>query len=359
MEGLKGVVIHLGDWAVENMALSVTERGAKFDLIVFYLKNGHAISEEDCAGLARGYTAKERAAQKKVLEKFFVLKDGFFYSDWCEKKLRETNETKQESEEVRDHSEQRRAAAKARWERERSKKSKKINATCNTDDAGCIDSAYANAMQNDADAYAKCNANAYANGMQNDANAMHTSNQYPVSSSNKEKDTEKAMHPQCTVHMQNDANTVADRDECDELFDQVPPMDEVPEDVKAQTERKPLDKPEQTKAEKKQSSRGQLQRLLAELEKDGIDEGLLSAYLDLRKKKRMGSFEGKPLALYRADCEKAGITIKQAMETSVKRGWVGAFAEGSNNFGRGGARKSADNWTGREKRESEREEYML
>lgn len=235
MTGLKGVVIHLGDWAVENMALSVTERGAKFDLIVFYLKNGHAISEDDCAGLARGYTAKERAAQKRVLEKFFVLKDGFYFNDWCELKLNETKETKQNVEEVSDVSEQRRAAAKARWDRERAKKSNKNNGDGSDGNAGRTDPAYANTMQNDADAYA----NADANGMQNDADALHTSTQYPVTSTQKEKDSAQdamhgAMQDAMQMHMQNGMQTVAERDSRDDLFDEVPPVEEVPEDIKAQ-----------------------------------------------------------------------------------------------------------------------------
>ena len=98
-------------------------------------------------------------------------------------------------------------------------------------------------MQNDADAYAKCNADAYANSMQNDANASYTSIQYPVTSIQKERENAQGamqvhMQSAMQVHMQNDMQkgmqTVAESDSRDDLFDEVPPMEELTEDAKAQ-----------------------------------------------------------------------------------------------------------------------------
>lgn len=317
-----GFNFHIGDWDSSTKLDTPTERGVYLDHLIVYYSNEAPLKRSLCERIARAYTDVEREAQKYVLGRYFVLVGDEYVNHRCEEEIAKARAKSNKAAE----------SAKSRWNKKNHKKNS-VNAEVSHEDRNLSDDA--NAMRTHSECISEGN-----------ADAMLSKIQYPISN--------------IDIDINKPASTSAENGgDADLPFDDVPPMDEVPEDVKAQTERKPLDKPEQTKAEKKQSSRGQLQRLLAELEKDGIDEGLLSAYLDLRKKKRMGSFEGKPLALYRADCEKAGITIKQAMETSVKRGWVGAFAEGSNNFGRGGARKSADNWTGREKRESEREEYML
>lgn len=317
-----GFNFHIGDWDSSTKLDTPTERGVYLDHLVVYYSNEAPLKRSLCERIARAYTDVEREAQKYVLERYFVLVGDEYVNHRCEEEIAKARAKSNKASE----------SAKSRWNK-KNQKNNSGDAQTSHEERKCYDGT--GAMRTQCERISERN-----------ADAMLSNIQYPKSN----KDININKPASISAESGGDANLP---------FDDVPPIDEVPEDVKAQMERKPLDNPEQSKTEKKQSSRGQLQRLLTELEKDGIDEGLLKAYLELRKAKRMGSFEGKPLSLYRSDCEKAGITIKQAMETSVKRGWVGAFPEGSKNFGRGGARKSADNWTGREKRESEREEYML
>lgn len=99
---------HLGDWAKDVRGLSMTEEGAYRRLLDVYYSAEEPLpgDEQECFDLAGTRDAKDMAAVRKVLRKFFVLAD-----DGCHHQKRADAEI----ERFRARAEKAKRAASARW----------------------------------------------------------------------------------------------------------------------------------------------------------------------------------------------------------------------------------------------------
>ena len=150
------VNFHWGDWARSTQDLTPLERGVYIDLLQRYYQKERPLMHEECKRIARAYAPDAQEAMHYVLGEFFIQEGDSYRHERCEIEIAKYRETV----------EKRVKASKARWSKEKAKKTERNH-------AAAIDACST-----------KCNASGYAHADQvqseSNANGMLPNTQYPI-----------------------------------------------------------------------------------------------------------------------------------------------------------------------------------
>lgn len=115
--GLPWYAFYPGDYARDTADLSLLEHGAYRLLLDFYYSTGTFLPDtyEPNYRICKAYTAEEKKAVKKILQKYFVKGGGHF------RHLRADIEISRQLEKSARAAQKAAEAAKKRWENERKK----------------------------------------------------------------------------------------------------------------------------------------------------------------------------------------------------------------------------------------------
>jgi len=115
--GLPWYAFYPGDYAKDTADLSLIDHGAYRLLLDFYYSTCNFLPDtyDSNYRICKAYTAEEKKAVRKILQKYFIKNGGGFSH------LRADIEINKQMEKHAKASQKAAAAAKAKWEKERNK----------------------------------------------------------------------------------------------------------------------------------------------------------------------------------------------------------------------------------------------